>query len=163
MPGVRRYRYAEKVTRVMKYYLCTIIVALIVTSHTFAGSRPDTPAPRKIDSYEATKLREERMHLDGLVSELKKEPHSQGYILVYAGKRAYRGEAVAHGRKAKEYLVKRKGIDARQIVVVDAGYREKLTVELFVVPSGGAWPQAEPTVDPIEVQIIGGKKGKRHY
>jgi hypothetical protein len=150
----------KKVMRIMKYYLGTIIVALIVTSHSFAVSLPDTPASRKIDSYRAVKLREERMHLDGLVSELKKEPHSQGYILVYAGKRARRGEAVAHGQKAKEYLVKRRRMDARQIVVVDAGYREELTVELFVVPSDGVGPPAEPTVDPSEVRIIGGKKAE---
>jgi len=35
---------------------------------------------------------------------------------------------------------------------VDGGYREELTVELWVVPSGANPPSASPTVDPSEVK-----------
>ncbi|MBV8857759.1 MAG: hypothetical protein JOZ02_12560, partial [Acidobacteria bacterium] len=44
------------------------------------------------------------------------------------------------------------GITADRIVTVDGGYREELTVELWVVPSGATPPAASPTVDPSEVK-----------
>jgi hypothetical protein len=37
-------------------------------------------------------------------------------------------------------------------VTVDGGYKEDLTVELWIVPSGANPPTASPTVDPSEVK-----------
>ena len=37
-------------------------------------------------------------------------------------------------------------------MTVDGGYREELTVELWVVPSGATPPPNSPTVDPSEVK-----------
>ncbi|HST51145.1 MAG TPA: hypothetical protein VLJ61_10860, partial [Pyrinomonadaceae bacterium] len=54
--------------------------------------------------------------------------------------------------RAKDYLVTTRGIDASRVVTVDGGYKEDLTVELWVVPSGAAPPTASPTVQPSEVQ-----------
>jgi hypothetical protein len=64
------------------------------------------------------------------------------------------GEAEARAARAKEYLVKVRGIDARRIVTIDGGHREDLTVELYIVPSGDTPPFSTPTVDPNDVQVI---------
>jgi hypothetical protein len=79
---------------------------------------------------------------------------SEGYILSYAGKRARPGEASSRARRAKNYLVKVWRIDPRRIVTRVAGYREKPTIELYLVPAGGTAPLLTPTIDPKDVQII---------
>ena len=149
----------------MKLLLCTLTVILLLgATIPYALPRPDIPPNRKIDSYGDVSFKDEKARLDAFLAELKKEPDSQGYIMAYAGKRARRGEAAARGRRAQDYLVNvdRECMDARRIVVVDGGYRERLTVELFLVPAGGIPPRPEPTVDPSEVQIIGSRgKGRR--
>ena len=35
---------------------------------------------------------------------------------------------------------------------MDGGYRENLTVELWIVPQGATAPTASPTVDPSEIK-----------
>ena len=146
----------------MRNVFCTLlIIGTLGTANSFGVSSPDTPAPRKIDSYGNIKFKDEKARLDGLVAELKKEPHAQGYIMVYAGRRARRGEAATRARLARKYLVKAKGLDARRIVALDGGYRQEFTVDLFVVPPGAAGPLMEPTVDPGEVQIFGGGAKRR--
>ena len=72
--------------------------------------------------------------------------------MCYGGRVGRAGEAQARCDRAKNDLVTRKGIDASRIVTVDGGYRENLTVELWVVPSGAQPPTASPNVDPSEVR-----------
>ena len=147
----------------MRFLFCPLIVIALLggaTSH--ALIHPDIPPNRKVDSYGNVSFKEEKARLDAFVAALKKDPHSQGYIVVYAGRRARPNEAAARGTRAKEYLVRKRGMDERMIVARDGGYREQLTVELFIVPSGGVPPFDTPTIDPGTVRIIGrGVKGKR--
>jgi hypothetical protein len=138
-----------------------ILIALLGGAASYALTHPEIPPNRKVDSYGSISLKEERARLDAFAAELKKEPHSQGYIMVYAGKRALRGEANARGERARAYLIKKWGMHEKRVVAVDCGYRESRATELFIVPSGGVPPLAEPTFDPNEVQIIGGRVSGR--
>ena len=71
------------------------------------------------------------------------------------------GEAQRRCRRAVSYVIRRRGIEASRIVTVDGGYREDLTVELWVLPPGATPPTASPTVEPREVRFIKGKpKGR---
>jgi hypothetical protein len=54
--------------------------------------------------------------------------------------------------RAREYLVTQRGIDASRLVVVNGGFREDDSVELWVVPSGASAPQATPTVQAGEIK-----------
>ena len=54
--------------------------------------------------------------------------------------------------RAREYMVAQRGIDASRLSVVNGGYREEDSVELWIVPSGAAPPQATPTVQAGEVK-----------
>jgi hypothetical protein len=73
---------------------------------------------------------------------------------VYGGRRGRAGEAQQLATRSQEYLVKARGIDAGRIVTVDGGYKEQLTIDLWLVPSGANPPVADPTVHPSEVKII---------
>jgi hypothetical protein len=112
------------------------------------------PVPRKFDEYGNIAFNDEKARLDNFAIELQNEPGSQGYIIAYGGRRARANEAQARADRAKDYLVNTRGIDSGRLVTVDGGYKEDLTVELWIVPSGATPPAASPTVDASEVQII---------
>jgi hypothetical protein len=54
--------------------------------------------------------------------------------------------------RARDYIVTQRGIDASRLVIVNGGFREEDNVELWVVPSGAAAPQATPTVQAGELK-----------
>jgi hypothetical protein len=110
------------------------------------------PLPRKIDEYGVIAVGDEKQRLDHFMGELQKDPSAQGYLVCYGGRRSRRDEAQRRCDRAKNFLVVSRGIDASRTVTVDAGYRERPTIELWLVPSGFAGPSPSPTVDPKEVR-----------
>jgi hypothetical protein len=121
-----------------------------------AKSSGDPQGTFKFDEYGDLKVTEEDERLDLLVQQVGREIETQIYIVVYAGRRAHIGDALARAKRIKDYLVKVRGIDKERIVTVDGGYRERLTVELFGRLKGGATPTPSPTVCPSEVELIAG-------
>ena len=115
---------------------------------------PPVRVSRKLDEYGDIKPNEEKERLGSFAQELRNDPTAQGYLIVYAGRRARRGETPERGERAKNYLVGGWGLDPARILVIDGGHREKRAVELFVVPTGASPPPATPTVEPSEVEII---------
>jgi hypothetical protein len=122
------------------------------TSDSCTVSFPARPIGRKIDEYGNIRFNDEKARLDNFAIELQNDPTAQGYVIAYGGRRGRAGEAQRRADRAKDYLVNTRGIDPSRIVTVDGGYREDLTVELWLVPSGADAPQQTPTVDPSEVQ-----------
>jgi hypothetical protein len=100
---------------------------------------------------------ERRERLDAFASYLKENPHFQAYIMSYAGRRTFRGEAKTRGQSAKRYLVKSKGVKPSRITVVDAGYRQHWVVELWYGVTGGSSPVPLPTVDRKHVIMRSGR------
>jgi hypothetical protein len=66
---------------------------------------------------------------------LKNGPQFKGYIIVYAGQKTRSGEAQARAKRAKDYLVKARGIDESRIFTINGGCRDRLEVELYALPS----------------------------
>ena len=62
--------------------------------------------------------------------------------------------------RAREYLVSQRGIDASRLVVVNGGFREEDSVELWMVPSGAKPPQATPTVKASDVKPAPARRRK---
>ena len=119
------------------------------------------PNPEKFDGYGMLPRNKEVRRLNAYVVQLQNQPGSQAYILAYGGRRGTRGEAQKLAVRTRDYLVKSGGIETGRIVTLDAGYKEKSTIDLWIVPTGATPPRAEPTVDPSEVQII--QTGKRRH
>jgi hypothetical protein len=108
----------------------------------------------KIDEYGNLRWGDERARLDNYAIELLNDPGVVGYVFGYGGRRARRGEAARRIERAKNYLTAARAIPAGRVVTIDGGYREELTVELWVSPKGVSPPQTVPTVDPGEVVFI---------
>ncbi len=122
------------------------------TSDSCTTSITVPPTARKIDEYGNIRFNDEKARLDNLAIELQNDPTAQGYLVCYGGRVGRAGEAQARCDRAKNYLVTSRGLSADRIVTVDGGFREDLTVELWVVPQGAQPPAASPTVDPSEVR-----------
>ena len=123
-------------------------------------------------SVEARKLMEfgnvgwddEMARLDYLAGELREQPGSIAYIIVYGGRRGdRRGETQARMACIRDYLLNRRRVSADRIVVTKGGYREESTVELWLAAPGERAPVASPTVRPADVRFRKGSiKNWRH-
>jgi PEGA domain len=97
------------------------------------------------DCFPFTAFDDTKARLDNLAIELQNAPTSQGYIIVYAGRSSRTGQADRLIKRAKDYLVNQRGIDAARLSVINGGYRDTDYFELWVVPQGAEPPQPTPT------------------
>jgi hypothetical protein len=111
------------------------------------------------DQYGHIPFKEEKAVLDSLVTELRvRKPTTQAYIIAYAGRRASPGEAQARAIRAKDYLVKTRGISRARIVAIDGEYQDEAIIELWIKPLGVTAPPVAPNIHPSQVQIIHARK-----
>lgn len=110
--------------------------------------------PTKFDEYTIISWGDERARLDNVAIQLQHEPNMITYLDVYAGRRACVGEVEARAVRARNYLVKKRGIKADRVLWKDGGNREKQTVEIWIQPRGLTEPYPSPTVEKSAVQII---------
>ena len=82
------------------------------------------------------------------------DPLWRGYIIIYAGRRSYLGEAKYKANCYKNYLVRVRGIDAGSLFVVDGGFREVVQTLLFIMRADYYPPVLSPTVSPKKAQVI---------
>lgn len=115
----------------------------------------------KIDEYGSIRFSDEKARLDSFAVELSNEPTARGYLVCYGGRRGCRGEAQRRCARARSYLVNTGGFDASRVVAVAGSYRDDLTVELYLIPTGTRPPSPSSTVEASEVRFIRcGSKGK---
>lgn len=97
---------------------------------------------------------DQKARLDNLAVELQNDPSTGAYIIAYGGRMSPLGQVEVLMSRARDYLVSQRGIDASRFVVVNGGFREEDSVELWVVPSGAKAPRATPTVKMSELKQV---------
>ena len=101
---------------------------------------------QEFDECNSCSLNDQKARLDNLAVELQNDPSTRAYIIAYGGRMSPLGQGQKLMSRAREYLVSHRGIDASRLTVVNGGFREEDSVELWLVPSGAAAPQPTPTV-----------------
>lgn len=120
---------------------------------------PRESSSTKIEEYGDVGFDVEQNYLDLLAQRLRDDPGAMPWIIAYAGRAAYENEAIERAEQAKRYLVEKHGIEPGRVVVLDGGFREVRTVELWLAEQGALNdPFATPTLKRNQVQI---QKGKR--
>lgn len=104
------------------------------------------------DCFPFTAFDDTKARLDNLAIELQNTPTAQGYIIAYAGRGSRAGQADRLIKRARDYMVNERGIDASRLTVINGGYRDTDYFELWVVPQGAEAPTPTPTVSAGEVQ-----------
>jgi hypothetical protein len=107
---------------------------------------------REFDECNNCTFDDQKARLDNLAVELQNDPTTRAYIIAYGGRMSPVGQVEKLMNRAREYMVTQRGIDASRLSVVNGGYREEDSVELWIVPSGAAAPQATPTVQAGEIK-----------
>jgi PEGA domain-containing protein len=95
---------------------------------------------------------DQKARLDNLAVELQNDPTTRAYVIAYGGRMSPVGQVEKLMNRAREYVVTQRGIDASRVTVVNGGYREEDSVELWIVPSGASAPQPRPTVQAGEIK-----------
>ena len=97
------------------------------------------------DEYGDLSFNQEKPRLDNLAFYLKEnEPTLLCYLIVYRGRRMRSVDAELRAKRSKDYMVKVHAIDAKRIVTIMVGCREKLEVVLYVIPNSMAPPPPQP-------------------
>ncbi|HKG15236.1 MAG TPA: hypothetical protein VKB12_18070 [Pyrinomonadaceae bacterium] len=108
----------------------------------------------RIDEYGDIRFEDEMARLDNFAIELQNWPQGVGYIIAYGGRVGRRGEALKRAGRAKRYMTTVRGIPSEQVVIIDGGYHEDLTLVLKLRGRDLPPPTASPTVDPKDVRFI---------
>ncbi len=111
---------------------------------------PTITPPKRFDEFPSIAHDDDKARFDNLAIELQNNPGSTGYIIAYAGRNSRAGEADRMTKRAADYLSTNRGITRDRLVVINGGYRESNSFELWLVPQGAEPPRPTPTVTPDE-------------
>lgn len=106
------------------------------------------------DKFGDVNVDAEDARLDTFAIMLLQSSSLKGYIVVYAGKTACPREALLRSNRARDYLIRRRGLDSKRIQAIDGGYRKDLAVELYAVPLAAEPPAVVPTLAASEATIV---------
>lgn len=107
---------------------------------------------REFDECNNCTFDDQKARLDNLGVELQNDPASIGYVIAYGGRTSPIGQTARLMTRARDYLINERGIDGSRIVIINGGFREADSVELWIVPRGATPPRATPTVQAGEVK-----------
>lgn len=88
----------------------------------------------------------EQWQLEDFRELLLKDANSQAFIIAYNGREDHSGKARRYAWRAKNYLVKSRGINPQRIFAIEGGRRAEFIVELWLVPKGAEAPKPTPTI-----------------
>jgi hypothetical protein len=107
---------------------------------------------REFDECDNCTFDDQKARLDNLAVELQNDPSTRAYVIAYGGRYSPLSQVEVLMKRARDYIVEQRGIDATRLVIVNGGFREEDSVELWIVPAGAAAPRATPTVQAGEVK-----------
>ena len=111
----------------------------------------------KFDEFSGSNWEDAMTRLDNFALELTNNPHMTGVLIVYGGQQSRRGEPGAWSSCLRSYLVSRRGIESKRIVMINGGYRAALSVELWETADRKQMPNPTPHVKPKDVRFGKGK------
>lgn len=158
MAAIAHTLWLNKRMRTLKPILLSLSLLLVLTGHSSAAAES-----KKIDEITNFNWEDLMARLDFYKIQLHNTPASSGYIIVYDARLSRRGVAQGWMRCIKNYLVERGGIDSKRIMIVDGGYREGITVEMWLVAPGDNQPNATPTVKSKDVKFRKGRLKEKNW
>jgi hypothetical protein len=136
-----------------------LAIAVLSLSFTIVNTSSAQIDPN-FDEFSGFNCEDVKARLDNFAVHLMQDQNSQGYIIVYGGKHGWRGETQAWINASREYLWKTRGIAKERFTIVNGGYRELITMELWLIPKDANPPTATPKVQPKDVRFKRGKARK---
>jgi len=98
----------------------------------------------KFDSYARLITDDEAAHLDLFYDELRNHPNTRGYLVGYNDSSIPPGVFLRRLYGDQAYLTELRGLEPSRISVLEGGYRDKLTFEMWVAPINSPAPPLTP-------------------
>ena len=130
--------------------LIAVVFSLLVSLWHPASAQSQAPEARKFDEFGDLQLSDIAARLDNFAIELRQNPQSRGFLIVYRSRRDLPGLSSRLVNWMKGYLMHYRGISEETIVAVDGGVAGAVAQELWVVPPGAA---PKPRADAYATQI----------
>jgi hypothetical protein len=117
--------------------------ATTATARTTVGVRHSL-----LDEFGNINEEDELARLDHLAIILQEDPRFQVHIVFYGGRFSQPNEALRRAERAKDYLVKSRGLEADRVLPINGGYRDEVSGEFWLSLRGTEAPANRPTIDP---------------
>lgn len=109
----------------------------------------------KFDEFGHIPSGDTKARLDNLAYTLDHDPTLQVHVVTYGGRVGPPGQAERRAEWLRDYLVNTRGLDAARIIMLDGGYRDELSGELWLSLRGAGAPPTRPTIDKSFVTVRG--------
>jgi hypothetical protein len=98
------------------------------------------PIGDRFDEFGDLARNDEKARLDNFAIAIQNDPTATGYVIVSPGPASKRREVQDHFGRVIEYLVHSRQIDQSRIKTIEGRKKERLSVELWIVPQGATPP-----------------------
>lgn len=122
--------------------------------------------PLKFDEFGNVPSGDMKARLDNYALGIQNTPEMLAYIIFYGG-RLYNGrpgrrdEADKLAARLKNYLLNTRGIEPERLLMINGGFREEWTAELWLSPRGVKPPPPTPTIQPGEIKFQPERRRRR--
>jgi hypothetical protein len=101
---------------------------------------PPPPQITCFDCFTFVAFDDVKARLDNYTIELSNRPDYQAYVIVYGrrGNRLLSPERL--GMRARDYLIRNRGVDARRITIVNGGFKDRAGYDFYLLPPGSNPP-----------------------
>jgi hypothetical protein len=149
-------------SRLIKFAIVIFLLSPTLFVKGSAQTSPILDPIRKFDEFGDLNCEDEYARLDNFAVSLQNEPDSKGLIIFYGGKifrgrLPRRGDAAARAARTRSYLVKRRGLSAARIIVINGGYDETWKADLWIVPPAASMPTPSPGLRRDQIRFRKGK------
>lgn len=107
----------------------------------------------KFDEFGNIHNGDAKARLDALTITLQNDPNLQVHVVIYGGRFGSSSEVSRRQIFIRDYLIESRGIAGERIILVNGGYRNELSGELWLSLKGTNAPLLTPTVDKKYVSI----------
>lgn len=122
----------------MKALLITLIASSLIVNTSLMATAPDSFPP--FDQYGTLWWNDEMARLDNFAIQLQNTKNTIGVIVTVDADGGCPGEAEARARRAKRYVVERRGIPWNRVGWKVDGHESEVKTTLWIVPNGASWP-----------------------
>jgi hypothetical protein len=115
------------------------------------------PQPEKFLEYSGheTACETEMAHLDEYALRVQQDSMRVAYVIAYGGRTGTARHEMSQTRsRIRRYLVKNRHIEPERVRIIDGGFRDYPTIELWLIDAGEKAPKPSGTIPQNQVKYI---------
>jgi hypothetical protein len=131
-----------------KLFMIFLLITLLYVTTLAQQRLSSDPPARLIDSFGNVELSDLKARLDNFALELQNAPATKGFIVAYPASNQFPGWTLRRANASQEYLTTTRGLDAGRVAIINGGFRNESTFELWVIA-----PDADLSIKPFDISL----------